>query len=206
VLYDYLPSGNCYKVRLLLNMLGLAYRTVLVDFHPERHHKDPAFLQINPLGQLPVLEDNELRLRDAQAILFYVALRYDAERNWHPANPASAGRVAMWLAFAESLTTTISAARLHDALFHDADVTRARAGALRLLRVLDEHLWFAERDGDAWIASTNRPTIADVACFPYVMLSEEGGIPREEFPAVRRWTDRFRRLPGFVDMPGIFAI
>ena len=48
------------------------------------------------------------------------------------------------------------------------------------------------------------PTIADVACFPYIMLSEEGGISRQDYPAIRRWCDRFKRIRGFIVMPGIF--
>ncbi|MSQ51180.1 MAG: glutathione S-transferase [Betaproteobacteria bacterium] len=203
-LYDFLPSGNGYKPRLLLHLLGLAYQSVLVDFHPAREHRQAPFLAINPLGQIPVLEDGELRLRDAQAILVYLAMRYDTTQRWHPRDSASAGRIAMWLAFADGLTATLSTARLHDAMFHDGDPRRARAGAHRLLRVLDEHLWFAERDGERWVASADAPTIADIACFPYVMLSEEAGVSREEYAALRRWTDRVRGIPGFIGMPGIF--
>jgi len=70
--------------------------------------------------------------------------------------------------------------------------------------VMDEHLWFQERQGQGWLVSGEAPTVADIACFPYVMLSEEGGIPRETYPAIRRWSDRVKRIPGFVVMPGIF--
>lgn len=203
-LYDYLPSGNGYKPRLLLALLGLEYTRVLVDFHPAREHKQPDFLALNPLGQIPVLVDDDLVLRDAQAILVYLSQRYDATRRWHPADAASAGKIAMWLAFADSLTSTVSAARLHDAMLYDGDPDRARAAAHRLFRVLDEHLWFAEREGAGWIIGPGAPTIADIACFPYVMLSEEAGVSREDYPALRRWTDRFRHLPGFIAMPGMF--
>jgi len=204
VLHDYAPSGNCYKVRLLLQLLDLPYRAVTVDFHPTREHRSPEFLALNPLGQLPVLEDGDFVLRDAQAILTYIALACDPSRTWLPVEPQTAARVAQWLAFADGLTSTVSAARLHDAMFFDGDAARARAGALRQFRVLDEHLWFSERAGESWIASRDVPTIADIACFPYVMLSDEGGVSREEFPALRRWTDRVRRLPRFAGMPGIF--
>lgn len=49
------------------------------------------------------------------------------------------------------------------------------------------------------------PTVADIACFPYVMLSDEAGISLIDYPAIRRWTDRIKRLPGFTVMSGIFA-
>src|SRR5690606_5949327 len=83
-LYDYELSGNCYKLRLLMNMLGVSYNTVPIDFYPGREHKSEWFLKINPLGQLPVIEDDGLVLRDAQAILAYLASKYDPSGTWYP--------------------------------------------------------------------------------------------------------------------------
>jgi glutathione S-transferase len=205
-LYDYDLSGNCYKVRLLLNILGLKYEKENIEFYPSLAHREPEFLEINPLGQLPVLDDGDYRLRDAQAILCYLAAKYDDSGAWYPtAQPDLLGEVAQWLAFAENLTATASAARLQLGMFFDIDGDAARAGAHKLFRVLDEHLWFRENAGLNWLASADHPTIADIACFPYVMLSEEGGISREEYPAIRRWTDRVKTIEGFISMPGIFS-
>lgn len=58
-LYDFELSGNCFKVRLMMSILGLKYKTEVVEFYPGREHKTPAFLRINPMGQLPVLQDGE---------------------------------------------------------------------------------------------------------------------------------------------------
>jgi len=203
-LYDYELSGNCYKLRLLMHILDVPYERVPVDFYPGREHRSAAFLRINPLGQLPVLEDGDLRLRDAQAILIYLAARYDPSGRWYPRDPAAMGTIGMWLAFADAITASASAARLHDTLFYDADVEKCRAAAHALFRVLDEHLWFAGQEGQRWIATRGDPSIADIACFPYVMLSEEGGISREDYPALRRWTDAVKGIPGFTVMSGIF--
>lgn len=204
-LYDYELSGNCYKIRLLLSMLGLEYKSHLVDFYPGREHKSDWFLKLNPLGQLPVIDDDGYVLRDAQAILVYLAAKYDTSGKWYPKDDAATlGLIAQWLAFADGITATSSAARLHDGLFYDFDIEVCRAGAHRLFRILDEHLWFAEQDGQGWICTGDHPTIADIACFPYIMLSEEGGISRQDYPAIRRWCDRFRRIPGFDVMPGVF--
>jgi len=202
-LHDFDLSGNCYKPRLMMAILGVPYEIVPVDFYPGRAHRSPAFLRLNPLGQLPVLEDGDLVLRDAQAILVYLASRYDAGGRWYPRDPATQGRVQQWLAFADAITATASAARLHDTMAYDFDITRCRAGAHTLFRVLDRHLWFTEEAGQPWIATADHPSIADIACFPYVMLSEEGGISREPYPAIRRWTDRVKSIPGFVPMPGV---
>ncbi|MSQ20310.1 MAG: glutathione S-transferase family protein [Betaproteobacteria bacterium] len=203
-LYDYPMSGNCYKVRPLAAFLGIELALIPVDFYPGRAHRDAAFLAINPLGQIPVLEDGDLRLRDAQAILVYLAAKYDGTRTWYPSHPETMGKIGMWLAFAERITATASAARLHDAMQYDFDIERCRAEAHAALQILDEHLWFAEAGGAAWIATNDHPTIADIACFPYIMLSEEGGISREDYPAIRRWTDRVKGIKGFITMPGIF--
>lgn len=204
-LYNYELSGNCYKIRLFLSMLGQAYETHPIAFYPEVEHKQPEFLRINPLGQLPVIKDGDFYLRDAQAILVYLASQYDKSGLWYPVdNPQRLGEINQWLAFADSITGTASAARLHDGLFYDLDIVAAREGAHRLFRILDEHLWMAEQEGRSWICQDDHPTIADIACFPYVMLAEEGGIYRQDYPAIRRWTDRVKRLPGFTVMSGVF--
>ena len=77
----------------------------------------------------------------------------------------------------------------------------ARIGCFR---ILDEHLWFGEQQGRDWICAAAHPTIADIACFPYIMLSEEGGISRQDYPAIRRWCDRVKRVKGFIVMSGVF--
>lgn len=95
-LYDYELSGSCYKVRLMLNFLGLEYESVPVDF-VNREHKNDALLALNPFGEIPILEDGDVRLRDAQAILVYLASRYDRTEKWYPHDPASQGRIQQWL-------------------------------------------------------------------------------------------------------------
>ena len=201
--YDYVLSGNCFKVRLFLKFLDVACDLEPVDFFPGREHKLPAFLQINPLGQLPVLEDGDLRLNDSQAILIYLARKYDCSGQWYPVNdPKTLGRVAQWMAFAEGVTATSSAARLHDVLGYNLDIETARAGAQTLFRVLEDHLAHQEFNNQHWLAGPD-PTIADIACFPYTALAGDGGIETSIFPAIERWLRRFSMLPGFHNMPGI---
>ncbi len=204
-LYDYELSGNCYKLRLFMNILDVEYEPVAIDFYPGKEHKSEWFLKINPLGQLPVLNDDGFVLRDAQAILVYLASKFDRSGKWYPTDqPELLGAINQWMAFSDGITSTSSAARLHDGLFYDFDIEACRAGAHRLFRILDEHLWFEEKQGNSWLCSADHPTIADIACFPYVILSEEGGISRQDYPAIRRWTDRVKRIPGFMVMSGVF--
>jgi glutathione S-transferase len=204
-LYDYELSGNCYKVRLLSGFLEIPVERIPVEFYPGREHKSAWFLRVNPLGQLPAIDDDGTILRDAQAILVYLACKYDSSGLWYPRGDCEAvGNIGMWLGFASDLNSTVSAARLHDSFFYECDVERCRDAAHRQLRVLEQHLWFAEQKRQNWICSASHPTIADIACFPYVMLSEEAGVSRLPYPAIRRWTDRFKRIPKFTLMPGIF--
>lgn len=205
-LYDYELSGSCYKVRLLLSMLGLTYEKVALDFYPGREHRQPDFLRVNPLGEVPVLIDGDVQLRDAQAILLYLAARYDGDDVWFTRDPATQGRIAMWLGFAGGPLMQAAAARLHDMLlgYEEIDAERARRDAHAALRVLDEHLTECEFDGQLWLAA-GHPTIADIACFPYVALSADGGIDRSGYHQVNRWVRRMRQLPGFIVMPGVSA-
>lgn len=203
-LYDYVLSGSCYKVRLFLSLIGQEYEAVPVDYYPGGEHKTPAFMELNPLGQIPVLRDADLTLRDAQAILVYLAGKYDQGRTWYPEDPKTQGEIAMWLSFAGGEIMNSSAARLHDMLFYDFDIDKVRAAAHAAFRVLDDHLTDREIKGADWIVSDN-PTVADVACFPYVALSGDGGISLDDYNAIRRWISRIKKLPGFEVMPGIHA-
>lgn len=206
-LYDYELSANCYKLRLFMGMLDIAYETTTVDFYPGREHKRDAFKKINPMGHIPVIDDNGYVLWDAHAILIYLSTKYDPEGKWYPAaDPELVGETASWMLFAEGTTNTASAARLAVNLDYPFDLEACQEGAHRLFRQLDEHLWFREREGKDWVCSAEHPTLADVALFPDVILSEEGGVSRLDYPALRRWTDRFKGLPGFTVMPGIFPL
>lgn len=204
-LYDYELSGNCYKVRYLLHALGLPFEKVSVNFHPGREHKSAWFVgHVNPAGQLPALDDDGLILRDAQAILVYLASRYDATGSWYPDDARTRGEIQMWLATADELTRTASAARLHDSFGFEVDVNACRRGGRGVLRLLDDHLAYRQATGQRWLVS-DHVTIADIACFPYAALAPEGGITLDEYPALCQWLWAFRNQPGFIGMSGILS-
>ena len=96
-LYDLTLSGNCHKVRLFLSLIGQPVELVPVNLLAGEH-KQPAFREINPRGQIPVLEDGDFRLGDSQAILVYLAKRYANE--WYPQDAETQGHIANWLSFA----------------------------------------------------------------------------------------------------------
>ncbi|KAA2315194.1 glutathione S-transferase [Pseudooceanicola sediminis] len=203
-LYDFELHAECYAARLMLSLLGVTYQTEAVDFYPEAAHLAPEFRAINPLGRLPLLEDGTLRFGTVQGILSYLAAAYDPTGHWAPDTAVLRGEVAGWMAVAGELAATAGQARLIETMFADGDAEAARAGAEALLRVIDQHLWFGEVEGRDWLCSATHPTIADIACFPHVVLSEDGGISRQDYPAIRRWIDRVKRLEGFTVMSGVF--
>jgi glutathione S-transferase len=88
-------------------------------------------------------------------------------------------------------------ARLHDKFGYPLDVDRAREKSARILGLLESRL-----EHNAWLA-LDRPTIADIACMPYVGLGHEGGVTLEPYPAIRDWIGRIKALPGFISMPAL---
>jgi glutathione S-transferase len=202
LLYGHALSEESYKVRLLLGFLGVSYRTRTIDFYPGREQEGAAFRELNPVGDLPVLVDGDLVLRDAEAILAYLAVQHDPERRWYPQDAAALGAVMAWLGFARTHLSAMSEARGVAMLGLAGDLPALVAAARRAFRILDDHMTHREFAGGLWVAGAG-PTIADVAAFPAIALSRDAGIEHDEYPALRRFIRRFRALPGFVTMPGI---
>jgi glutathione S-transferase len=196
VLHDLELSGNCYKIRLLCSLLGLKLDLSPVDFLAGAHKKSP-LIDKNPFGEIPVFEDGGLVLRDSQAILVYLARKYGGD-SWLPLDPTGMAETVSWLMVAENeIARGPNDARLHDKFGYSLDIGQARDKAKRIIALMETHL--ASRD---WLAGS-RPTIADIACMPYVALSHEGGVSLEPYPRVRAWIDRIKALPGFIGMPAL---
>jgi glutathione S-transferase len=198
-LYDFPLSGNCYKVRLFLSLLGLDYEPIVVDLRAGEHKKAP-FLQLNPLGQVPVLIDDDVVIRDSQAVLVYLARRYNRE-DWLPMDAASMSKVMEWLSTAaKEIANYLATARLYYLFGAKVDIDLLEKQAHVLLKVIDAHL--AERH---WLA-LDHPTIADLACFSYIALAGDAKISLEAYPHIGTWMERIKQMPGFIVMPGITAL
>lgn len=204
ILYDYILSASCYKVRLLAALLGVRLELVAVDFHPGRAHKSLAFRALNPAGSLPVLVDGDLVLTESTAMLVYLAQAAGPE--WlGPQTPAAAARVQHWLAFSARLNASLGLARLHDMLHFPADIDAARAAGHQCLRELEAHLSEARFAGRIFLEG-DHPTIADISCFPNVALAPDGGVELHDYPSIRLWQRAIRALPRFIEMPGIHRL
>jgi glutathione S-transferase len=193
-LYDLEPSGNCYKIRLMSALLGVPLEIVPVDFMAGAHKKPP-LIDMNPFGEIPILDDDGFILRNSHAILVYLARKYGGEA-WLPSGPADMARVMEWVMASENeIPRGPGDARLHDKFGYKLDVNVAREKAARILGLMEAHL-----SKNNWLA-LGRPTIADIACMPYVGLSHEGGVSLANYPFIRAWIGRVKRLPGFITMP-----
>lgn len=196
-LYDMTLSGNCYKVRLFLGLIGQTAEVVAVDLR-NGEQRQPAFLAMNPRGQVPFLEDRDVRLADSQAILVYLARRY-AESSWYSPDAVAEARIVSWLSFAANeMQHGPATARVGRLFGRPIDEALANSRALTAMAVLEQQL--ASHD---WLAETATPTIADVAVYPYAALAGDGGIDLAPYPAVRAWCSRIRQLPGYLGMPGL---
>lgn len=195
-LYDHELSGNCHKVRLMLSLLGLEYKIMPVDLMSGKQ-KSPEFYELNPLGQVPVLTDGNLVLRDSQAILVYLARRYGNE-DWLPVQAEPMSKVLQWLSTAANdIQNSLSTARLYYLFNLEVDLDLVQQRAHGVLQVIDELL--AQQ---SWL-ELDHPTIADIACYPYVGLAPDGRISLEPYPHVIAWIDRIKKLPGYIGMPGL---
>lgn len=195
-LYDSPVSGNCHKIRMLLSMLELDYDIVPISL-PDLEQKSPAHLARNPRGTVPVLEDGDNVIYDSQAILVYLARKYGGEA-WLPTDPAGLATVVQWLSFAvNEIWNGPAIARACLRFNRDVDLARAQTAGQTALALMDAHL--SQHD---WLA-VDHPTIADIACYPYAALAEEGQISLAPYDALAAWFKRLEALPGYVRMPGL---
>jgi glutathione S-transferase len=184
-------SGNAYKLRLLLSMLDVAYDKVLLD--PAKGDlRSPAFLKLNPRGQVPVLEDGDHVFWESTGAMVYLARKHGGEQ-WLPTDAAGMARVMQWMAFAQNeVLFGLQWARAVMLKLRGGDIEEYRSYGRAGLAILEQHL-----SDHRWLA-LGRPTIADIANYPYVSLAPEGGIPLEPYPSVVAWVKRVEALPGWI--------
>ena len=193
-LYDFELSGNCYKIRLFLSLLKLDWEREAVALGTQ--NKTPEFLALHPLGLVPVLQDGEVTLWDSQAILAYLARRYDASGQWLPQKAAPLAQVTAWLSLASNEIGSGPAGvrRIHR-FGRVENEAAGRALCEKVFGLLEAHL-----EKHVWLVG-DQPTIADLACYPYLALAPEGKFETSAYAAVHRWFGRIEALPGYVPLP-----
>jgi len=194
--YGMSASGNCHKVRMVLEALALPYDWTETDT-TKGDTRTPSFLALNPNGQVPAVQlDDGTVLAESNAIIFYLAEGSDLI----PAQRLERARMLQWMFFEQySHEPYIAVARALRKFHRDPKSQRAvieskMAGGYRALDVMEDRLaksaFFA---GDAF-------SIADVALYAYTHVADEGGFELERFPAVQAWLARVKAQPRHVDM------
>jgi glutathione S-transferase len=192
-LHSHPLSGHVHRVELFLSLLGLPFEKVHVDLLTAEH-KSPAFLALNPFGQLPVIEDGEQVIADSNAILVYLAMTYDASRQWLPRDAVGAARVQRWLSVAAGQLAYGPAVARVAVVFGRPVEQAPRDAAARLFRLIEDQL--ATQD---FIAAAH-PTIAGLALYAYTAHAPEGGVSLAPYPRLRGWLARIEALPRFVGL------
>ena len=164
-LYGHEVSGNSYKVRLFLSLLQLESEWIKVDLL-KAEQKSPEHLARNAFGQVPTLVDGAITLSDAQAILVYLARQYGGEQ-WLPIDALPLAQVVRWLSTAAG---EVRQGPEHARLYHlfgaaAINIERANQKAEFILTQLNQQL-----NDRSWL-EFERPTIADIAVFPYIALA-----------------------------------
>lgn len=193
-LYEMPLSGNCYKVRLCLQQLGLPYQRVPVDLAAGEQYS-VMFKQMNLNSKVPVLQiDDNTYLPESNAILWYLA-------EGSPLLPASRlahARVLQWLFFEQySHEPYIATVRYWlrfsgEPARYRADIERCRPRGYKALDVMErhlqKHLYFVE----------NQYSIADIALYAYTHTAHEGEYDVQRYPAIQAWLTRVATTPNFV--------
>ena len=194
--YGMAMSGNCYKLRLLLEQLGRPYRWIEVD-SARGETRTPEFLARNPNGKVPLIElDDGSVLVESNAILCWLAdgTAYVPEDAWQKAQALS------WMFFEQySHEPYIAVARFIRGWTpadspRRADLPRLRERGHQALAVMERHLRSADWFGGAAYG------IADIALFAYTHCAADGGFDLTAYPRIEAWLDRVRATPGFVPM------
>ena len=201
MLYDRERSGHCYRVRLLLSILDIKCEKVEVGrAGTGKNDVSADFIRMNPRGLVPMLVVDGTPIWDSTAILVYLARRFGGEQ-WLPTDPAGMAEVMKWLAVAQNeVLYGLALARAHRNGRYPAWRGEARLVDLQTLGRVGLEALESRLKATDWLA-LDRPTIGDLACFPYVALAPEGGISLRPFPGVLRWIDRMKKLPGYIPLP-----
>ena len=193
LLYDSAVSGNCYKVRLLLAQLGIAYERRELSV-VDRSNRPEVLGALNPALRVPTLVlDDGRSLAESDAIIFYLAEGTDLV----PTDRFERAKVLQWLFFEQyDHEPTIAVVRFWVAFSQSpppaAEIEARRAAGYRALEALERGL------GDRPFLVADRFTIADVALFAYTHVAHEGGFDLSGFPAIGAWLERVAAQPGHV--------
>ncbi len=195
-LYEYKPSGNCYKVRLLLTQLEIPFQRSFVDIL-NKESRTPEFLTKNPNGRIPLLELEPGKfLAESNAMLYYLS----ADTPFFPTDAWERAQVMQWLFFEQySHEPYIATIRfwisyLHKTQEFAAEIAKRREQGYAALAVMEQHLM----KHDYFVGG--RYTIADIGLFAYTHVAGEGDFDLARFPHILQWIDRIKSQPNYISI------
>ncbi|MBX2868858.1 MAG: glutathione S-transferase family protein [Acidiferrobacterales bacterium] len=193
-LYDYLPSQNAYKVRVLLNHLDRPYKQKMISIF-EGEGRAASFQKVSPTGTVPAIKtESGVTIAESNAILVYLA----TDTQYLSSDPLTRAKTMQWLFF-EGETVQGGIATLRHWIQTGKDKNRTpdilqskRQLSMKALQILNNEL-----DQNSFLGG-NQYSIADISNFAYVHLAEEANLPLSSFPAVERWIDRVKQQDRFL--------
>ncbi|MEP5758789.1 MAG: glutathione S-transferase N-terminal domain-containing protein [Litoreibacter sp.] len=193
--YDVPKSGHCHRVRLAADLMGVDVDLVPV-MEMEGQRQGAEYLAINPLGQVPSLVDNGTTVRDSIAIIQHLERNHASNKGWMPTDPKERAEVDEWFAVAAGVMFRgPNMARLIKLFKMPGDHDAAAVMSTKLFDLMENHL--ADR---TWLVG-DRATLADVACYSYVAVANEGELDLSAYPNINAWLKSVQGLDGFNDIP-----
>lgn len=194
-LYDFLPSGNCYKIRLLLNQLGIKYERVNIDIL-SKESRTPEFLKINPNGRTPVLYHDGKYLAESNAILWYLA----SNSTFIPNDDYEQALALQWMFFEQfSHEPHIASARYWVSILKAEDEYKEQLKVkmqlgYAALDVMELHL----ENNHYFVA--NQYSIADIALYAYTHVAEEGNYYLSGYSQIKGWFNRIENQKNYISI------
>jgi len=186
-------SGNSYKIRVLTSILKAPCEMIYIDATKFEHKQRP-MIDMNPRGQVPVMEIEGKIFWDSTAHLTYIARKWGGEQ-WLPTEPLAMAEVMQWMALAQNeIYFGLQWARGVFVYGKKGDLNEYQLHGRKALEMLARQL----KDHD-WLA-LDRPTLADIACYPYTKRAPEGGLMLDAYPAIEKWLARCEAILGWVKL------
>lgn len=193
-LYDHELSGNCFKVRLLLNQLSLDFESIKIDVFAGENKKD-FFKKINPAMKIPVINDSGIILNESNAILLYLSDKYKSELLSNSLEDRA--KIYSWLMYNKtSVDPFLAKARAIKKFYpHDKqdldELKSLKIEGNKSLNLINDYLKTSNFFCSGY-------SIADIAMYPYIKLSYEGEILLEEYKNILNWIDRVENTAKFI--------
>ena len=199
VLHEYAVSGNCYKIRLIAALLGLALERREYDIMQGETRTRDFLVNVNANGRIPVLQVGDRFIPESNAACFYLA----EGTSLVPEDRFDRADILRWMFWEQySHEPNVATLRFWHGWIGEENWTEAqriqlpgkRAAGEAALKLMDDHL--ATHD----FLVGGRLSVADIALYAYTHVAEDGGFTLADYPAVQAWLDRVVATPGYIPL------